>query len=306
MRKPRIHLIATGGTIAGTGPNPADSSDYTAGILTAGDLIASSPPLLDLADITVEQLYNIDSKDMTPDHWLGLARATKVALDRDEIDGVVITHGTDTMEESAFFLDLVLPPGKPVVFTGAMRPATALSADGPLNLFQAVGVAAHEDFSGVGVVVVMHGEVHAARYVAKACSGGTARFASPGLGPVGWCDPPQLCLVPHRAPHAAVDLGQIRSLHRVDILTVAAGSSPDLVAASIALGSRGLVLALPGCGSVPDTWVSAITNAEEQGIHILKVSRTWGAKVPLPALNCRPLTPAQGRIALQLAMATNS
>lgn len=307
---PHIHLIATGGTIAGTAPDPTDTRHYTAGTLTAEQLLTSAPPLKDLASISVEQLYSLDSKDMTPDHWLGLARATQIALSRGEVDGVVITHGTDTLEESAFFLDLVLPPGKPVVFTGAMRPATALSADGPMNLFQAVNVAIHPDFHGRGVLVVMNDEVHGASHVTKTRSGGSARFTSPRGGPLGLAHPPRISLDLKHAPAPPPDITHIHTLPRVDIVFVAAGTTPELLNAAIALGAQGIVLILPGAAGLPSPWVQAIERARQAQIAIVEMPRagiaepiTWGNSPPHSIHS--PLTPLQARIALMLTLAAN-
>lgn len=302
--KSRIHLIATGGTIAGTAPDPADTRNYTAGVLTAEQLIASVPPLTDLAEISVEQLYNLDSKDMTPDHWLGLARATQAALARDDVDGVVITHGTDTMEESAFFLDLVLPPGKPVVFTGAMRPATALSADGPMNLYGAVLLAASSEAHGLGVVAVLHNCIHAARDLRKAHSHALEAFSSGEAGILGRLPP--LRLIRRLEPHPPFDLGTCAVLPRVDMLLVGAGSSPDLATAAVAAGAQGLVLALPGNGSLPAAWGDPVETIRNSGVPVIRASHADGgvASDPNPhILPCSPHPPAKARIALMLALA---
>ena len=296
MGKPRIHLITTGGTIAGTSASATDTTDYRAGSLTAEQLLASVPALTDIAEIDVENLYSIDSKDMTPEHWLGLARATQTALERDDVDGVVITHGTDTLEESAFFLDLVLQSEKPVVFTCAMRPATALSPDGPMNLFGAVSVAAHPEAAGLGVLVVANDRIHAAREVTKAHTQAVDAFISADTGPIGWARPPAITRRPVCAADQAVGLDSFDVLARVDILTVAAGSSPDLLQACVDAGALGVVLALPGNASLPQAWRPHVETARAAGCIVRCVSRTGAG--PLSDSPTTPASAIKARVAL--------
>ena len=156
-RKANVHIIATGGTIAGRAASAAATVGYKAGELTVGQLIASVPGLDKLANLSGEQLCNIDSKDMQEAIWLQLAKRVEAAAERKDVDGIVITHGTDTLEETAFFLQLTVKTDKPIVLTGAMRPATAISADGPMNIWQSVQVAADKSATGRGVLVVMNG-----------------------------------------------------------------------------------------------------------------------------------------------------
>lgn len=309
--KPRIHLIATGGTIAGTAPDPADTRNYTAGVLTAEQLIASVPPLKDLAEISVEQLYNLDSKDMTSGHRLGLASATLAALERDEVDGVVITHGTDTMEESAFLLDLVLPSlGKPVVLTGAMRPATAFAADGPMNLLEAFNAACHSDFRCGGVFVAFHGRVHAAGAVTKVCRWQEAQFESLPFGPVGWTDPPRLAVVPAKMPTISVDLDRLQTLPSVEIIHATGDTDPRIVSAYFAAGVQGLVLALPGNASIPSSWEMTVHSAFGTKNPVICAARSGAAPVKSelfpPAWQIQPLTSCQAKIVLQLLMVAAS
>ena len=273
MGKPRIHLITTGGTIAGTSASATDTTDYRAGSLTAEQLLASVPALTDIAEIDVENLYSIDSKDMTPEHWLGLARATQTALERDDVDGVVITHGTDTLEESAFFLDLVLQSEKPVVFTCAMRPATALSSDGPMNLFGAVSVAAHPEAAGLGVLVVANDRIHAAREVTKAHTQAVDAFISADAGPIGWARPPRIDMRPNRDANPPYPLAEIGQLPDVEVLVISAGSSPRLLEAVRANGAVGAVLAAPGNGSLPANFLPAVAGARAAGLRVVVTSR---------------------------------
>ena len=164
----RLLLLATGGTIAGRASEVTALNHYSAGDIDAGELLQSVPQLKQLAEIQVEQIANVDSADLTFDHWRQLVVRIREALaDDPDLAGVVITHGTNTLEETAWLLQLLIDDPRPVVLVGAMRPATALSADGPLNLFQAVQVAVSPETRGQGVLVVMDGWIHAAREVTK-------------------------------------------------------------------------------------------------------------------------------------------
>ena len=185
----RVLLLATGGTIAGCGADSASVNTYTAGVLAGDELLDAVPPLRDLADIHVEQVANVDSADLLFQHWRALVLRIRLAFASDpDLTGVVITHGTNTLEETAWLLQLLIDDTRPVVLVGAMRPATALSADGPLNLFQAVQVACHPQARRRGVIVVMDGEIHAAAEVTKRATQGVGAFISSGAGPLGWLD----------------------------------------------------------------------------------------------------------------------
>ncbi|THF60251.1 asparaginase, partial [Pseudothauera rhizosphaerae] len=211
-QRPLIALVATGGTIAGAAASATDTTGYTAGSLTAADLLDAVPQLGTVAELRAEQLFNLDSKDMGPTHWLALTRRVQALLDDPAIDGVVITHGTDTLEETAFFLHLALHGDKPVVLTAAMRPATALSADGPMNLWEAVGVAASTEFRGPGVLIAFAGEVFSAEDFAKGHTVRPAAFAARHAGPLGLASPPQRLRAPARSAAALLPRGALDSL----------------------------------------------------------------------------------------------
>lgn len=307
-RKPVIALVATGGTIAGRAASATNTTAYTAGVLTAADLLAAVPGLADIAELRAETPFSIDSKDMTPTHWLALAQRVQALVEQSDIDGVVITHGTDTLEETAFFLHLTLATDKPVVFTAAMRPASALSADGPMNLYGAVRVAASGAFRGLGTLVVMNDRVYGARHVTKQHTRAVDAFAAGDGEPLGWANPPTLTRRPAREEHGQIPLATIDAAHwppKVEILYLAAGSSPALLDAVRKLGAAGAVLALPGNGSVPAAWEAAIGAALADGFPLLRASRvTRGAVWPddsLPALpSAGELPPLKARIALML------
>src|SRR4051794_904925 len=182
-RRPNIMILATGGTIAGAGA--AGGQSYTSGQFDVKDLISAVPEIDKLANLKGEQVANIGSQDMNDKIWLKLARRANELLARPDVDGIVITHGTDTLEETAYFLDLVIKSNKPVVLVGSMRPATAISADGPGNLYAAVATAANPRASGRGVLVVMNDTIHNARDVVKTNTTSVDTFESPDRGPSG-------------------------------------------------------------------------------------------------------------------------
>ena len=311
---PRIAVIATGGTIAGVSTTESDTASYQAGALPITQLLAGVPQLGTLADVVAEQPFSEDSKDLTPEHWLILARRVQARLNESTIDAVVITHGTDTLEETAFFLHLVLTSNKPVVMTAAMRPATALSADGPMNLYQALSVAASPAARGRGVLVVVADRIWSARDVAKRHTQAIDALGDTDSGPLGWAHPPRFSSGPDsrlagRIPLATLQMDGKASLPNVEILFVAAGSSPDLITAACAF-ARGLVFALPGNGSVPQRLAPALEACRRQGVTVVRASRTGAGPVaPLsdalagPLLCAGQLSPAKARIALMLALA---
>ena len=186
-RLPHVLVLATGGTIAGKASG-ISAIGYTAGEVTVKDLIAAAPGIEKLATLSTDQISNIGSQDMNDDVWLKLHERIKKAFESGETDGIVITHGTDTLEETAFFLEQVLPTDKPVVVVGSMRPSTGVSADGPANLEEAVKVAAHSDSQGRGVLVVLNDTIHETRDVTKTNTTELQTFKSPNAGPVGYVD----------------------------------------------------------------------------------------------------------------------
>ena len=182
--KPTIYILATGGTIAGSGSGALDTS-YTSGTVTVDKLIAAVPDINKIATIKGEQISNIGSQEMNNEVWFKLANRVNELLTSGKADGVVITHGTDTMEETAYFLNLVVKSDKPIVMVGAMRNSGSLSADGPLNIFNAVNVAMNKEAVGKGVMVVMNDEIHAAREVTKTNTTAVDTFKSPNSGKIG-------------------------------------------------------------------------------------------------------------------------
>ncbi|QTQ36335.1 L-asparaginase II [Aromatoleum petrolei] len=269
------------------------------------------PPLADVAQIRAEQLFSLDSKDMQPAHWLALGRRVRALLDDPAIDGIVITHGTDTLEETAAFLDLTLAAAKPVVLTAAMRPATALSADGPMNLYNAACVAAHPDSRGRGVLVSFGDAILPARGVRKRETHRLDAFGSASAGAIGQTDPLRYFAPPPAGARLCLQLPpDLADLPRVDVLYVGAGTPPALVDVMIADGARGLVLALPGNGSLPEAWEAPLAAAGARGIPVIRASRAGTGPVGHKALDDRlgtraagELPASQARVALMLALA---
>src|SRR3954469_6694105 len=183
--KPRVMILATGGTIAGAQPKPGEVG-YKAGTYDVTVLIRAVPGLAELAEVSGEQIASIGSQDMNDAVWIKLGRRVNQVLGSPEIDAVVITHGTDTLEETGYFLNLVTKSDKPVVLVGSMRPATATSADGPLNMYNAVAAAADPAARGRGVLIVLNDQIHFAREATKTNTTSLDTFASPNRGLAGF------------------------------------------------------------------------------------------------------------------------
>ena len=310
-----VAVIGTGGTIAGTSANPADNVDYRAAQLGAAQLVAAIPALAGMP-IEVEQLAQIDSKDMGFALWRALAERVAQQLARPEVGGVVITHGTDTLEETAYFLQRVLAPRKPVVLTAAMRPATALLSDGPQNLLDAVRVARTPGASGV--VAVMAGTVHGALDVRKLHTYRLDAFGSGEAGPIARIEEGRLRQ--HRPWPQGQALGLARlpvdvaSWPRVEVLMSHAGADGRLVNALRAAGVRGIVVVGTGNGSLHHSPEAALLEAQADGIKVLRSTRCPQGGVIEAGTDAQPalsrlglpsagsLTPAQARIELMLSL----
>ena len=307
---PALTLITTGGTIAGAAADSRQTRQYQAGVFNAEHLLHSLPPLETLADIRVVSPYSIDSKDITPAHWLTLHQCVQQALNTAETDGVVITHGTDTLEETAILLHLTLPAVKPVVITGAMRPPTALSADGPANLYQALQVAADPRSARRGVIVCFNGTLFSADNIIKHNSHTLSAFTAHNAVAMGTSDPVHFYgeatiqekpLYP--LPAKAEDFAEVPCIY------AAAGSSPSLLLAAAAAGAAGIVLILPGNGSLPLSWISAVRQVCDQGIPVIRCSRCAQGEVSdrefdaqAGCVSARTLSPAAARIHLMLRL----
>jgi len=312
---PRVCILATGGTIAGSGDS-STKAGYTSGQVDIKGMIKAVPDLERLARINGEQFSNIGSQDMSFDIMTGLARKINELLSDYNIDGVVVTHGTDTMEETAFFLNLTVNSEKPVVMTGAMRPSTAVSADGPLNLFNAVAVAADPDAKQRGVMVVMNDRIHGAHSLTKTNTTSVETFLSPVNGLMGTVVYGEIKFF--RGPfrkHTMISelkLDHDRPLPRVDIVYACADMPPDLIDASVSRGAKGIVIAGDGNGNMNQASIKAAARAAKKGVLIVRASRvptgTVGRNVEVDDdvhgfIASDELNPAKARILLMLALA---
>ena len=269
-----VVVLGTGGTIAGTAADAADNVGYTAATVGAERLIAAIPALAGTR-IEVEQVAQLDSKDMDFATWRRLAERVAAQLARPEVAGIVITHGTDTLEETAYFLQRVLAPNKPVVFAAAMRPSTALLSDGPQNLLDAVQVA--RTAGARGVVAALAGTVHGAFDLRKLHTYRIDAFGSGDAGPIARVEEGKVHA--YRAwPHGeAIGLARVPAdadkWPRIEIVTSHAGASGALVQALVASGVQGLVVAGTGNGSVHAVLEAALLAAQEKGVAVLRSSR---------------------------------
>src|SRR5262245_34374978 len=267
-KKPNITILATGGTIAGAAASGTQSG-YTSGAVGIDTMIAAVPGISDLATIKGEQLSNVGSQDMSFEILLKVAKRINELTKGPGVDGIVITHGTDTLEESAFFLNLTVKTDKPVVMVGSMRPSTAVSADGPLNLYNAVGVAADPKAKGRGVLVVMNDWIHAAHSLTKTSTTAVQTFMSPVRGLVGVAayGKNDFYTTPSwkHTTQTEFDISQVTQLPRVDIIFADLDMSPALIDASAA-GAKGIVIAGVGNGNMNKASVTAAANAVKKGV----------------------------------------
>lgn len=305
----KVVILGTGGTIAGTAADAGDTVGYTAGQLGVAQLVAAVPALAG-QPLEDEQVAQLDSKDMRFDVWLQLATRLAHHLARPEVVGVVVTHGTDTLEETAFFLQQVLAPAKPVVLVAAMRPATALLADGPQNLLDAVLLARTPGCQGV--LALLGGTVHAGGEVRKTHTYRLDAFGSGDAGPLAYVEADRVrALRPWPAPRAgAVErLAGLQSAPQpwpwVEIVTSAAGADGRVVQALQAAGVAGVVVAGTGNGTLHEALEAALRSAEVAGVQVLRCSRCLAGSVievpgALPAAGA--LTPQQARVALLLRL----
>lgn len=298
-------VLGTGGTISGSSDDPADNIGYQAGKIGIEDLLARLPGNL-LNGVQTEQLAQIDSRDMDSVTWLALAQRVALALADPGIAGIVISHGTDTLEETAYFLHRVLVADKPVVLTGSMRPATAILSDGSQNLADAISVASTKGMSGV--TVAFAGVVHSAAHLQKMHTYRLDAFGSGDCGPIGYVEEGRLRLVgswpasdPAKRP---IQLPPTASWPRVEILLNHAGADGRLALSMIGSGVAGIVIAGTGNGSISTALEAALGRCVESGIRVLRVSRCpWGPLISQPEEEfpgANGLTAAKARIELML------
>lgn len=308
MGKRRVYVLACGGTIAGKAASADDLTGYEAGMTSIGELLDAVPAVNDYAEVKGEQFVNIDSSDMTEALWQALAVRVQEVANRDDVDGIVITHGTDTMEETAYYLNLTVHTRKPVVLTGAMRPATAISADGPLNLLEAVQAAADASLGDCGVVIVMNSAIHSARFVEKTDTTHVDTFKGRQLGCLGYMQDgrPHLYQRPLRKHTFSSKLTSPSTLPAAAVVYAYVGLSADDVLQT-ARGKAGLVIAGLGHGKMPAPVWKALQPLMEEGLVVVRAARAVGGMVtPVSAydgtVTADSLTPQKAKILLQLAL----
>ena len=305
--KCNVKILATGGTIAGSANSSTATTGYKSGAIGIDALVDAVPAVREVAEVSGEQICNIDSKDITDDIWLKLANRINELLSRD-VDGIVITHGTDTLEETAYFLNLTVKSDKPVVLTGAMRPATAISSDGQMNLLNAVRVAANPQSFGKGVLVVLNDEIHSAREVTKTHTLNVAAFKSREFGLLGYVNNgvPEFYRTSTRrhTSNSEFDIGGLSELPRVKIIYGHAGDDSLFVDAAINSGVKGIICAGTGNGSIHANVEKALIRAAAQGIVVVRSSRCGGGSIVANEqfIGGDNLTPQKARILLQLAL----
>jgi L-asparaginase len=311
---PKVVILATGGTIAGSADTQTQAG-YTSGQVGVDVLLAAVPQLSDVAKVSGEQIANVGSQDMSDAIWLKLvARINELQADED-VAGIVITHGTDTIEETAYFLNLTVRGEKPVAMTAAMRPSTALSADGPLNIFNAVAVAADPEAKGRGVLVVANDDIHGARSIVKTNTTDVQTFRSPESGLIGVSlyGKNRYFRYPFRTHTAAsgFSVEGADALPRVDVLYITADFSPDLIDSAVSNGAKGLVTAGVGNGNMTSATLEAVKRARKQGVAVVRSSRVTSGSIgrnvevdddELGSVASGDLNPAKARVLLKLSL----
>ena len=314
----KIKIVATGGTIAGAQADVKEAG-YKAGTFRVEDLINAVPQLKTLADLSGEQIVNIGSQDMNNEVWLKLAKRVNELLKQPDVDGIVITHGTDTLEETGYFLNLVVKSSKPVVLVGSMRPATSISAEGPMNLYNAVAVAAHPDAKGRGVMAVLNDEIHFAREIQKQNSTQLDTFKSPNRGRAGLVNNGTVYFfskpIPKHTAEAEFSIEGSDSLPRVEIVYAYANVGREFIDAAVKAGVKGIVLAGVGDGNATAPAIEALQEAAKKGVAVVRSSRTGSGVVArnmelnddkLGFIASMELNPQKARVLLMLGLMKTS
>ncbi|MDQ1922771.1 type II asparaginase [Massilia pseudoviolaceinigra] len=315
-----VTILATGGTIAGTGATSTTTVGYTAATVGVQNLIKAVPELAKVANVTGEQVFQIASENMSNEHWLTLAKRVNVLLAQNNVDGIVITHGTDTLEETAYFLDLVVKSRKPVVLVGAMRPSTALSADGPINLYNSVMLAASPEAVGKGVLLAMNDQIQSARDVTKVNTSTLDSFRTSELGLLGYIQGSKPFFyrqsLRKHTTETEFDISTLQSLPQVDIVYGYANMNPVALDAFVAAGAKGIIHAGVGDGSLAAKVKPALIAARAKGAVIVRASRVGQGILArngeanddeLDFVAADTLNPQKARILLMLALTkTNS
>ncbi len=313
---PRVALIFTGGTIDSVGQDRLDLAWYIeAGKrLESGELVARVPELHSIARVEEVPFRRLPSHALVDKDWIDLVRTIHDIFDNDRADGIVITHGTNTLEETAYFLNLTLKTDRPVVIVGAMRPSSGLSADGYLNLLNAVRVAAAPESRGRGTLVVLNDTIHSGRDVTKTATYRVQAFDGRDLGPLGYADADGKVVYYHQPSrkhtvHTEFDVRHLESLPRVDVVVSYVGADGAMIDAAVAAGAQGIVSAGTGAGRPTPLEDEALTRAHEKGVVICQSSRVGSGRVVWsPSLRKRGfvasdnLQPWKAKVLLSLAL----
>ncbi|WP_270991399.1 type II asparaginase [Campylobacter upsaliensis] len=311
MAEPKIAILATGGTIAGSIDSAVATTGYTAGVVGVDVLIKAVPEIQNLAKIEGQQIANIDSSNMRDEIWLKLAQEIN-KLFASGVDGVVITHGTDTMEETAYFLNLTIKSDKPVVLVGAMRPSTAISADGPKNLYNAVALAT--DKNAKGVMVAMNDKIQSARAVVKTHTLNVDAFSSPDFGDLGYIVDGKVYFYNNVAKahtkKAPFDVKNLKKLPKIDILYSYSNDGSGVAAKALfENGTKGIVVAGSGAGSIHEAQKEVLKELLTKGLKVAVSSRVVAGRVAvsetdkkLGFISAEDLNPQKARILLMLAL----
>lgn len=273
---PNVRILATGGTIAGAGASAANSATYAAAKVGVDKLIAGLPELASVANVKGEQILQVASESLTDENLLTIARRVSALAKQPDVDGIVITHGTDTLEETAYLLNLTVHTEKPIVLVGSMRPGTALSADGALNLYDAVSVAAKQDSRGKGVLVTLNDTIDSGRDVSKSVNIKTSAFSSQ-WGPLGmvvegknyWFRAP----VKRHTVKSEFNIDEITSLPQVEIALGYEGMTSTAIEALGKSGIKAMIYAGTGNGSVANRIVPSLRKVREDGIVVIRSAR---------------------------------
>ena len=314
QKKANIVILATGGTIAGAAGTGVQSG-YTSGQVTIDAMVNAVPDILKIANVKGEQISNVGSQDMSFEIMLKLAKRIAELAVRDDVDGIVITHGTDTMEETAYFLNLVVKTNKPVVLVGSMRPSTAVSADGPLNLYNAIAVAGDPNAKGRGVMLVMNDWIHSAQSLTKVSTTAVQTFMSPIRGLIGITN--YGVQEYYRYPYgkfgsqSEFSVDNVTKLPRVDIIYADVDMPADLIDASVERGAKGIVIAGVGNGNMTKAALEACARASKKGIVVVRSTRVATGNVgrnvevnddQLGLVASADLNPQKSRILLSVAL----
>ncbi|MDL2264984.1 type II asparaginase [Parabacteroides sp. OttesenSCG-928-G07] len=274
--KPTIYILATGGTIAGQGATNI-AAGYKAGVITVDQLVNAVPGLDQVATIKAEQVANIGSQDMNDEVWLKLAKRVNELLKQPDVDGIVITHGTDTQEETAYFLNLTVKSDKPVVLVGSMRPSTAISADGPRNIYTAVACAADKESKGRGVMVVMDDKILGADDLTKTNTIYVETFQNPNYGPLGimYNGKPvySRTTLKRHTYNSEFDVTNLTALPRVEIVLSYSNATDLFIHSAVNAGAKGIVTAGVGNGNVTTLMQNAMAEAVKKGVAVVRSSR---------------------------------